>query len=265
MRTHASVGRSTPIHPAGGAGNCRENASSCSGFTLVELLVVIAIIAILVAISFSVFGRMRTAADKVNATQSLAQLQLANISWATDNGGIYAPVWGFDGDAKLNSAWHVNRAFLECLIGSNPVRKSDGSIVISPNLLDPIAVRARKKGYEGYQGSFGYNGTGFEGNNVWGSPNSTVSFRVTQVVSPERSAAFITATDWIAKYGGRYLWQGAAAVEGASGNGKIALRHNGKALVAYYDGHVGEVTVEDFKRFDQNGGAKHIFWNADGF
>ena len=57
---------------------------------------------------------------------------------------------------------------------------------------------------------------------------------------------------FIAKYSGRFQWQGSAAVEGYE-NGKIAYRYGGKALVAYFDGHVGEVTPEDMKQFRQAG------------
>jgi prepilin-type processing-associated H-X9-DG protein len=84
-----------------------------------------------------------------------------------------------------------------------------------------------------------------------------------QLSAPERSAAFITATDAVAHHRSRFLWKGPGAVEGKTGNQKIAYRHNGKALVAYYDGHVAEVSMNDMKLIDQQGGANHVFWKAD--
>jgi prepilin-type processing-associated H-X9-DG protein len=101
----------------------------------------------------------------------------------------------------------------------------------------------------------------------WGIPGSQQSFFVHEIASPERSAAFITCTDWIAHYSGRFLWKDDKAVEGRSNDGKIAFRHGGKALVVYYDGHVGELTMADLKKIDSEGipnGVANIFWNADG-
>ena len=66
----------------------------------------------------------------------------------------------------------------------------------------------------------------------YGSAGHMRAWLVTQIVSPERSCAFITSTCDVATYGGRSLWKGTAAVEGKKGNGKIAYRHmGGKALV----------------------------------
>lgn len=73
----------------------------------------------------------------------------------------------------------------------------------------------------------------------------------------------MTATDWIVKYERRFLWVGKAAVEGLTGNQIMAYRHNGKAIVAYYDGHVGEVSMADMKRLDAKGGKQNAFWKGD--
>ena len=41
-------------------------------------------------------------------------------------------------------------------------------------------------------------------------------------------------------------------------------RYNKSVLVAYYDGHVGLVSINELKQIDSEGGANNIFWNADG-
>ena len=51
-----------------------------AAFTLIELLVTITIILVLAALSLAGFSKMRAAGDRVAATRSLAQLQMANTS-----------------------------------------------------------------------------------------------------------------------------------------------------------------------------------------
>ena len=54
------------------------------GFTLIELLVVIAIIAILAAILFPVFARVRTKAQQTNCLSNLKQIAMAEKMYASD-------------------------------------------------------------------------------------------------------------------------------------------------------------------------------------
>src|SRR5882757_4911358 len=55
------------------------------GFTLIELLVVIAIIAILAAILFPVFAKVREKARQTTCTSNLKQLGLGFMQYAQDN------------------------------------------------------------------------------------------------------------------------------------------------------------------------------------
>lgn len=235
------------------------------GFTLTELLVVILIIAVLAFLSFAVFSRIRNSADKVVVIRNLSQLQLANLAHASDHNGQFVPVRAFDDKGSSYAAWFQHQEFMENLKGYSADLLKDGKAdaTLPTGMLDPVVARAKKKNYTSISANYGYVNSGQPNTGGWGSPSSTSYFRVFQLIAPEKSAAFITATDWQAKYGGRFLWKGAGAVEGYTPDGKIAYRYNNKAVVAYYDGHVREVGMEDMKRFDQQGGIRNIFWDAD--
>lgn len=237
---------------------------SANGFTLVELLVVITIIIVLAALGFVGLKRARLSADRTVSLRNIGQLQFANTTYAADNNGDYLKVYEFDDKGSSYVAWCDNSDFLSILKGDSVV-SAGGQIDKShpPSVLDPLAYRSKAKWYDRFAASYGYTYEGALGkSSAWGSPNAENLYKMHQVTQPARTAAFITATDWIAKYSGRFKWQGSAAVEGYE-NGKIAYRYGGKALVAYFDGHVGEVTQADMKRIDTQGGNKHVFWNAN--
>jgi prepilin-type N-terminal cleavage/methylation domain-containing protein len=66
------------------------------GFTLIELLVVIAIIAILVAILFPVFARVREKGRQTSCTSNLSQIAKAFLMYANDHNQMMPVVaWAF--------------------------------------------------------------------------------------------------------------------------------------------------------------------------
>ena len=62
------------------------------GFTLIELLVVIAVIAILAAILFPVFAKVREKARQTTCLSNIKQLSLANVQYAQDYDETYVRV-----------------------------------------------------------------------------------------------------------------------------------------------------------------------------
>jgi len=75
------------------------------GFTLIELLVVIAIIAILAAILFPVYARLKEKARQTQCASNLRQLGLACTMYENDNNGMLVPAWAgvFDWNIDDNS------------------------------------------------------------------------------------------------------------------------------------------------------------------
>jgi prepilin-type processing-associated H-X9-DG protein len=248
MKTHPEATRPACLKPA---------------FTLTEMLVTIVIIIVLAVFSFSGLTRMRQSGDRIGATRSLSQIQLANAGYAADHNGQYVPVYAFDDTGAKYVAWQNSPKYLSYLKGEEAVYKSNGAVdnTLPLNLLDPIAVRAKQLNYQAIAASFGYMTNGMPGAG-WGKPNSTPSYKISQLTSPERTAAFVTATDWNVNYTNRFKWE-TARTEGFFPGQRMSYRHNGKALVAYYDGHVGEVSVADVRKIDTQGGSSNIFWKGD--
>ena len=88
-----------------------------------------------------------------------------------------------------------------------------------------------------------------------------MSYRISQVENPGRTAFLVTAVNYHVKYNGRNLWK-QDPVEGMVTTDKMAFRHDGMAAVVYYDGSSGFVSYADMARFDAAGGAANSFWKA---
>lgn len=237
---------------------------SC-GFTLVELLVTITIIGALAALTTVGIKRMRQSADTTVAIKRIAGFAQANALFAVDHNGKYVEAYAFDEDGGRKVSWHINPTFLETLIGDNSLLEGadqfEGVDGLPESVLDPAVVRAKRSQWSRIPASFAYNNENVPGGG-WGEPGTSRAHTITSVKNPSEQFAFITATDWIANYGGRYLWKN-SPVEGKTFDSKIAYRHQNKAVVAFYDGHTETKTIEQIRAIDRLGGINNVFWGGE--
>ena len=235
------------------------------GFTLVELLVTITIIAALAGLAVVGTKKLREGAETSVALKRIAGFAQANAMYAIDHGGKYVEAYSTNLEGVHGVPWHFNPTFLEVLIGQNlnieNAEEFEGLDGLPEPVLDPVVVRAKKFQWSRISASFAYNQENMPGGS-WGQPGTSRAHTVNTVKNPSETFAFITATDYLANYGGRLLWK-KSPVEGKTFDSKIAYRHGGKAVVAFYDGHTGTMSIEDMRAIDKIGGIGNVFWGGD--
>jgi prepilin-type N-terminal cleavage/methylation domain-containing protein/prepilin-type processing-associated H-X9-DG protein len=244
--------------------NTRQRRNLSQGFTLTELLVVILIIVVLAALGMTGIRKFRDMADKTSAIRTLSQIQIANVSYSTDNNGKYIPFQRND-DKGVNTFWHNNPDFLTLLLGELP--EENGKPVIPESVLesvlDPKVVRAKKASWNRIFASFGQNIQGLPAQS--NAPNFWKGYTTQKVTQPARSMAFATATDRRVVHGAHLKWfsRDAESREGKTSDGGLAYRHGNKTLVVFFDGHVAEISKGDMEKIDNQGRSNNVFWDPE--
>ncbi|QYY36701.1 prepilin-type N-terminal cleavage/methylation domain-containing protein [Ruficoccus sp. ZRK36] len=211
-------------------------------FSLIELLAAISVIAIIAAILVPIINSVQRRSYVTQSVNNLRQLQLANLTYASDHGGEYVPLSTVNDNGSISGQWMYNRDFGAYLNCPKPgyTDKTWLPVAISGFPATPIPD------YPGIR-TIGYNGSDFDGKDL-------KSFRTSEINYPERLIAFAEAIDWQVKYGSRHRWT-AESDEGKKTYGAIAYRNGGNCIAVMYSGVVtqfSEVEADDlFLWFNQ--------------
>ena len=266
---------------------------SKSGFTLIELLVVIAIIAILAAILFPVFQKVRENARKASCQSNLKQIGIAAIQYVQDSDENM--VAGWTGDPHNSDATGTKYKWMDMIY---PFVKSTGVYHCpddSGGLPNPVDAGLYSTGnyipapvgtpgtagtnYNRNYGSYHINSTGFTQCNIGlcgpgqfiahadlQAPASTIWFTDGDggyVTAADTNAALSVVT--LGSYKG-IAWGAKFPVSNAGyadGHASIA-RHGAPDLcnTLFADGHVKSMRIGDM--FAVNAAGVHYLWTIKG-
>lgn len=213
-------------------------------FTLLEVLVVVAALAVLGVLALSGTRRMVTSARVVQSSANLRSLAAANATYLADH-GVYCPA----DNRSNNRRWHGARTSRSG--GFDPTRG-----YLSPYLGESRQVtvcplfRALVEGsssFESGSGGYGYNAAyigGLPGGGYDRATKIRIPQRPANVTNPGQTVMF--ATTAYARSSGLQeypyceppFWDFGDGPTGARPSPSVHFRANGKALVAWCDGHV---------------------------
>lgn len=206
-----------------------------AGFTLIELLVVIVIIAILAAILFPVFVRVKATAHQTKCLSNLKQLTSAWLLYADNNNGRACPSYYNSGGWSY--AWDF-------------ITKGN---VAKDGLLSRYAKSQELKKCPAFKGqSWNRPFTGYAYNDsyigriinpdTYMAPQPPNPCLLNQITQPTKTVVFADAGFGNPVQAHNFLRSPYDSTTGDYTNGTVHFRHNGRADVAYADGHVSSTS-----------------------
>ena len=233
-----------------------------AGFTLIELLIVICIISALAALGFGGLQKALNAGRIARSTQNLGQLAAANIMYATDN-GVFVPA-----DNKFNrKRWHGARTSTSAPFDPTkgllaPYLGHSAQVTPCPLLLNMLKS---KSSFEQGTGGYGYNAQYIGGKPGGAYEKTKDALRISQNLAAvewvARTVMFTTTAyaraDGLQEY--PYCeppsWDYGSGPSGDRPTPSVHFRANGRALVAWCDGHVSaESKNEASEGYNPHGG-----------
>lgn len=192
--------------------------ASRRGFTLVELLSVIAIIGVLAAIIIVVVGNMRGKTHSVRCGSNIRQVQSLALIWAKDNRDWVPQAMWFMKDIHKSRAGATN---LRSVGYTDELGKCPSSEVLAPNYgINSKLVQGSPGGQQ-----WGDNYTQYY-------EHGRYKYSQIQTASTIVFAETAKVKDW--SFGGAAAYM---AINVGTTN-TLGARHDGKAWVAYADGHI---------------------------
>ena len=200
----------------------------CWAFTLIELLVVIAIMAILAAILFPVFQKVRENARRASCASNLKQLGLAWQMYAGDFDEMACPSYMGIG----NLAWDFNcPPGHPCTVGLIGVYTTSGQIHGCPDNV--FSTTGNNRPYNGY----GYNAT-YIGGDLNTPGGNYPACHLSQIAFPSATVVFGDAGYFTGSARPDNFLRAPSESLIYANAGNCDFRHNGLANVCYADGHV---------------------------
>lgn len=214
-----------------------------SAFSLVELLVTLSIIVVLASLIIPSTRYVLAQGYAAKSISNLRQLQMANIAWAADHDGQYAPVHDPAlASGGLPNPWLIRQEFAAGYLGTPypdytsvgmPKAAKSGFPTAKPMLTQPglNTIGYNFSDINDYAGASKFGGT-------------KMSLRAAEITNPSRLIAFAEATDWQILYWCRNAWT-IQNDNGSGAGGSVAYRYNGKCIAVAYDGHVFMFTISE--------------------
>jgi prepilin-type processing-associated H-X9-DG protein/prepilin-type N-terminal cleavage/methylation domain-containing protein len=220
--------------------------SRTRAFTLVELLVVIGVIAVLIALLLPALSRARQAAIALQCQSSLRTMGLANFMYALDNRGIYAPIASLEapGGSGNYATWWIRFEPLMRNAGrSEPFNELNWGSLLCPQPLRPSGsgdanTMARCFGY-----NFWDPDNRIRPEPIWTfaaprGPQYVYTNRTGRIRTPSNKLMFVDHTMW-------HVTMNDVLGNMFSNEGYTAFRHNKRANVVHFDGHVAAYRYDE--------------------